>query len=328
MQSELQTTMDRFLQTMQRDSSWCCYGVSETIRALELYIVDELLISDSLKIAGRDSGEWKDLAERYKVARFHVVSSETSVGRKFCKDFRIAGLLNRRLDVDEDSSPTSSCGASPLALSLNSTLHPVLEEESHALSYPEDAVGIAPHDDTAMDTFFTWLSRSLSSENPDEASALLDCVYVVLGGDPIYQCWSESLANAVDILRDNNAPACAAELAVRWYAAQLAESAAEHAIVAQGIFQDLPVEAFSCARDEFHSVVESTAVPFEEEGPEMQNACAATTEMLNVMCASLVDNLVRAVSWPSYCCRDTSVSCSPHNEPLNIKRAMSIPCYG
>lgn len=337
-QSQSGIGIERFFDTLHREASWCCFGAAEAFKELERYNVDELFVADSLRIADRDSNEWKELATKYKVTRFHLVSSETPEGHRFCKDFRIAGLLCRQADLDEDWSPAYSCVISTIEFGSNSTERHTPKEEfldsshstfgndgaSHSLGYPTPLI------DTPKDTFLMWLSGALSSEmleNQDDALALFEGVELILFGDATYDSWNERMTLAISVLSDE-APMCATELTVRWYSAQLAETTSEHTIVVEGKFRDLPAGAFSLANAECTPLHTSADLVCSPKLFEAQDCTVVKSDLLNAMTDVLIASISRTSSSPSYDATMTSTRCLMHNEPGAIRRAISFPlCF-
>lgn len=224
------------------------------MRALELYIVDELLVAEEGLPAQFDTPYWEKLALEHKAARLHLIPTGTTEGRKFCRGYRVAGILSRPMDLTP-----SSCGSpSSLSFSLAAAAADESKGSSSAATGPEETRGVdsvrqrglattrTPQKlvsgvwppSTARDAFFTWLERALRLEISDESSAeaYFHCVHVILAAGEEREEQSElaheGLEGAAEIL-DLEAPNCAAELQVRWCAAHVAESDFERIAVAE-----------------------------------------------------------------------------------------------
>lgn len=237
-------TEERFFQAVKRDAAWCCYGLESTLRALELYAVDELLVAEDLESSDVVAwhSRWETLAAEHKVARLHYISASTPQGRNFCRSVCVAGLLGHRIDFMDDLSPIS-----PIRIEKQSNNRFLATEAAEVLPIGEPklarAVSNLPHrgsdPHSAYDAFFTWLQRALRSElSEDEMSALalFDCVHVIMSGAPNEEddtgSMKEALEDAVGVLI-LDAPTCAEELQFRWWAAHLAESDFELSAVAE-----------------------------------------------------------------------------------------------
>lgn len=239
----------RFVESLDKDSSWCCYGQESTLKALEFYAVDELLIAEDALPNRLDidtwHSYWETLAAERKVARLHWISAGTPQGRNFCRSFRVAGILGRPLDMLDDLSPMDSRSSSFGFMALKK--QPSTSEEATAALGAEvsqlaravsnnmvravsnNSSGSRAHPPSAHDAFFSWLRRALCSELPEDemsALALFDCAYVILSG--LEECCDleshlPTLEDAAGVLAVD-APSCASELQIRWMAAQFAES--------------------------------------------------------------------------------------------------------
>lgn len=247
--------LERFEEVLARDPSLCCYGIQETLAALEFYAVDELLIAEDGLPMHVGPAKWKQLAMDHKVARLHQISRNTSEGRRFCKGYRVAGILSRPLLSFGESSPawnssspanvghSTFSNAFGMAAEAFATYEPPSATDAMAataaVSTAADAAAAAAAHSTARGAFFAWLEGALHSELAhDEASALalLDCVHMILAprDDDVgmtSDASHEGLEDAVEVL-SAEAPATASELVARWCAAHLAESELERAAVA------------------------------------------------------------------------------------------------
>lgn len=247
-QDATKSAVQRFFEAIEKDPALCCYGKEETLHALKFYIVDELLVSEEGLSGQLGMTYWEGLASEHKVARLHHVSASTATGRKFCRGFRVAGLLSRPLEPIEDLSPSSysspllhtfNTGADILAMSENLLLPGVNPDETDSGAFKKIGLTTATDFDNstsrcwapsnARDAFFTWLERALRLEIPDNEMsvlALLDCVQVILAvrdQEEELGPMHDGLEHAVNVLAEE-APNCAAELHVRWCAAHFAES--------------------------------------------------------------------------------------------------------
>eukprot|EP00747_Dinoflagellata_sp_TGD_P187511 gnl/TRDRNA2_/TRDRNA2_45221_c0_seq1.p1 gnl/TRDRNA2_/TRDRNA2_45221_c0~~gnl/TRDRNA2_/TRDRNA2_45221_c0_seq1.p1 ORF type:complete len:403 (-),score=70.97 gnl/TRDRNA2_/TRDRNA2_45221_c0_seq1:495-1583(-) len=265
--------VQRLFETMHMDPDLCCYGVDSTIRALELFIVDELIVMEQGSPGGLTLTSWAALAAEHKVACVHAVSMETPNGKKFCQNFHIAGILSQRMESWRDSpthsySPDVACasnmGQSWLEGACMSprgkasipvqVLQPAVQDSSQAhtaavqLQEPENAMG----------AFLQWLKHAVTEELAEDltsALALCDCVEVVCSCTE-EEFLHEALDNAVALLADE-APTCAAELRVRWHAASLAQSKFDLSVVASGHVAQLPEEAFHSSRQDASEAIQA-----------------------------------------------------------------------
>jgi len=122
-----------------------------------------------------------------------------------------------------------------------------------------------------------------------------------------------------------DAPICAAELTVRWYSAQLAETTAEHTIAVEGKLRDLPGGAFSLAEAECPSSSASLELAYSPAVCGTQDASIARNDVITAMIHVLADSTPRTSSCPSYGARMASTSCLPQCEPVSFRRAISFP---
>jgi hypothetical protein len=305
-----QTALEQFFDAMQGDAAWCCYGAKETQKALELYIIDELFVIESGEVGGLSFDSWENLAVQHKVARLHRVSRSTANGQKFCKHIRIGGLLSRRFDCEDDPSPTYCGDRSPP--STRAPSDPLLDTISHtACAQNMYAVTANYSSNTAWNSFFKWLHGALHSELSDacDASALLDCVHVVLDDEQSEETWNQVLGNSSAMLQ-SDAPRCAGELSVRWHAAQFAETDAEHVAVVAGHISDLPAVAFFCAGHDCSDSAVTT--PHECQSEDIPTPAE---DMLSVVAGLIVAQLAHAPVFQR--CRET----------VELRRAVTHPSY-
>jgi len=227
--------VQRFFEAFDRDPAWCCYGIRETLRALRLYLVDELLVCEESLPAELDIASLERLASTHKASRMHRISVCTVDEREFCGGFRVAGLLSRPMESVDEAEDLSPLVYSPRQSHVDVVqdapfvgvgLEEVQESSNHAAYAP--MVTPKTKQNSAHMAFFTWLERALRLELPDDemqALALLDCVHVILGAQHeqgVHECLESAAA-----LLAGEALCCAGELMERWYAAHLAESGFE-----------------------------------------------------------------------------------------------------
>jgi len=87
---------------------------------------DELLVAQTGRPGGLDAAAWEELGCSHKVSKLHQVSPTTDVDRKFCTSVKVAGLLSKSVDLEddqgdlEDDSPLASV-CSPKATTSSST---------------------------------------------------------------------------------------------------------------------------------------------------------------------------------------------------------------
>lgn len=222
---------ERFFETLQGSHNWCCYGAEGTRHALELYAVDELLVSSEGAPGGLTASQWTSLAFNFKVVVVHVVTADTAAGNRFCSGFGIAGILARSIEpqiedavhfdyhvvvLERSSSRADKCQAENC---VAVDRHVDVEYSSSS----SDLLAMLSQQSPAHYTFFSWLAEALETEMASDSVSflsLLDGVFVILTfplEDQVVD-FEDRLDDSEAILIES-APATSSVLRSRWYAA-------------------------------------------------------------------------------------------------------------
>lgn len=102
-----------FMSEIARDTGKYCFGVTDTLKVLELGAVETLLVWESLALTHPDSDqllvEW--LTENYRRfgTKLILVSDKTPEGAQFCRGFGgLGGLLRYKVDLTEAENETGA----------------------------------------------------------------------------------------------------------------------------------------------------------------------------------------------------------------------------
>mmetsp|Transcript_65238 Transcript_65238/g.155836 ORF Transcript_65238/g.155836 Transcript_65238/m.155836 type:complete len:315 (-) Transcript_65238:403-1347(-) len=225
--------IDNFFEALAADPARCCYGLPETLAALELYGIDELFVArepappqpraraGKPRMGSQFATEWEALAAERR-ARIHWIDTATVAGKRFCKGFLVGGVLRWRIDPDEMEQMIESMMAPIASTSQENTLlgeppkrqqHQQVAEEgsNECLLLPE----LLP-----QRRFFQWLGVSLRTELDDAAAAqALEVGVQVILAD--VASGSSDLPEALEassaMLVSEGAYESGSQLAARWY---------------------------------------------------------------------------------------------------------------
>lgn len=226
---------ERFFSTARRDPDLCAYGPEHVHQALQMYAVEELMVSETGRPGDLDILAWTALAANHKVPIINIVKQDSSAGKRFCNGVGVGGLLRRPMEFVMDSPvcinvTTALPDAFCLQVESGNLQKPPITELPLLLSSTSSFTSLClPQQDPHCE-FFEWLWHALSKE-ADAATAmcLFDGVYVILTDDFLGEYeFQEALASACDILAAE-APQCALEVSNVWCATHLDQDLTIHA---------------------------------------------------------------------------------------------------
>jgi len=204
---EVVDVVSRFLEMAARTEAHAapsvCYGEPQTMAAVRLGAVDQLLVSrEALEHGCIGRRDWRVLAAAFG-ATVVEVDVDSDVGFRFCEGFRVGACLRYPLDPDLLEEEEELFDHEPLAEELSSRKPPSAPVE--VVESDGDTVSTAtPRSGTVL---LRWLEEALKRSLGDDAAAesLTMCVDVLLfdGAAAINE---ECIDSAVDMLRDEGVP--------------------------------------------------------------------------------------------------------------------------
>jgi stalled ribosome rescue protein Dom34 len=246
---EAEQAVSRFIEMTNTNPELCCYGEAQTKAALEMGVVEELLVDMSR--SGESCGlaaELMELADVYS-ATIVRVEPRSEVSMHFCKGFGVGGRLRWPLDLDLHLEDSEDFGDSKhFSTSTSLQIHSDSSAQSEnckpvSISVPVCSLGESsietvagqmnisvPHYSVSQNSTISpsiivlaWLKEQLSSFFGDswEVDSLLAGVEVILGGEAMLEQEDtddiEALNDVSEMLTEEGVPEpIVIEFARRW----------------------------------------------------------------------------------------------------------------
>eukprot|EP00930_Biecheleria_cincta_P050556 TRINITY_DN35743_c0_g1_i1.p1 TRINITY_DN35743_c0_g1~~TRINITY_DN35743_c0_g1_i1.p1 ORF type:complete len:264 (-),score=51.86 TRINITY_DN35743_c0_g1_i1:98-889(-) len=186
--------LERLAQNDERAAAWVCYGEAETLAALKLGVVDQLLIARDA--AGSSSWrKWSEIATVFGALCFEVAST-TDATVRFCQGFGVGACLRYPVDFGLLEEPVESDQSIPLEMQK---LPPTPPEDP-------DCESVSTASSHTSSLLLSWLQEALKASLQDAsvAESLAICADVVLSDE---SCSAEErLESVVEMLREEGVP--------------------------------------------------------------------------------------------------------------------------